>query len=197
VSDARQMTAQLAFLAEADKLKAVLRASPVTGGRRENSAEHSWHVALYALVLADQAPAGVSIDRVIRMLLIHDLVEIDTGDVPIHSGNGDLHASAMQTQAEACAAARLFGLLPADLGAALQALWTEFEAAQTPDAIFAKSIDRVQPVMLNIAAGGGTWDEYHVTKDQLETRVGQKIARGAPGLWAHVRQLAAPFFSQR
>lgn len=192
-----RLAGQLAFLAEADRLKSVLRATTVDGGRRENSGEHSWHLALYALVLADQAPADVSVDRVIRMLLIHDLVEIDTGDVPIHAANGQAHGAADRLAAEARAADRIFGLLPADLAADLRALWDEFEAAETPDAVFAKALDRVQPVMQNIAAGGGTWTEYGVTFEQLETRVGAKVARGAPRLWDHVRALARPFFAAR
>lgn len=193
----RRLAAQLRFLSEADRLKSVLRATTVDGGRRENSGEHSWHLALYALVLADQAPAGVSVDRVIRMLLIHDLVEIDTGDVPIHAANGQAHGAPDRLAAEARAAERIFGLLPADLAAELRALWEEFEAAETVDAVFAKSLDRVQPVMQNIAAGGGTWAEYGVTFEQLETRVGAKVARGAPRLWDHVRALARPFLAPR
>lgn len=193
----RRLAAQLRFLSEADRLKSVLRATTVDGGRRENSGEHSWHLALYALVLADQAPAGVSVDRVIRMLLIHDLVEIDTGDVPIHAANGQAHGAPDRLAAEARAAERIFGLLPADLAADLRALWEEFEAAETADAVFAKSLDRVQPVMQNIAAGGGTWAEYGVTFEQLETRVGAKVARGAPRLWDHVRALARPFLAPR
>lgn len=190
-----RLTAQLAFLTEVDRLKTVLRATPLTdGSRRENSGEHSWHIALFALVLADQAGPGVRIDRVIRMLLIHDIVEIDAGDVPIHVAH--LNAD-QQALAEARAADRLFGMLPEDQGAELRALWQEFEAAETPDAIFAKSIDRVQPLLLNLAAGGGSWAEYDVTLDQLETRVGQKIARGAPRLWPHIRAMVAPWFGGR
>ena len=192
-----RLAGQLAFLAEADRLKSVLRATTVDGGRRENSGEHSWHLALYALVLADHAPPGVSVDRVIRMLLIHDLVEIDTGDMPIHAANGQAHGAADRLAAEARAADRIFGLLPADLGADLRALWDEFEAAETPDAVFAKALDRVRPVMQNIAAGGGTWTEYDVTFEQLENRVGVKVARGAPRLWDHVHALARPFFAPR
>lgn len=191
-----RLTAQLAFLDEADRLKSVLRASPVLGGtRRENSAEHSWHLALWALVLADQAPEGVSIDRVIRMLLLHDLVEIDVGDTPIHAQDGTGHGSAAVQAAEAAAADRLFALLPPDIGRSFRALWDEFEAASTPDAIFAKALDRAQPVAQNLAAGGGTWTDYGVTLDQLDTRVGGKIARGAPGLWAHLRPRARDFLA--
>jgi putative hydrolases of HD superfamily len=179
---------QFAFLDEADRLKTVLRATTLNdASRRENSAEHSWHIALYALTLAEHAPAGVNIDRVIRMLLLHDLVEIDTGDTPIHSANGNAHGSAAVSEAEQQAAARIFGLLPPDQAQAFQALWTEFEATETPDAVFAKSVDRVQPVMANLASGGGTWTEYAVTRDQLESRVGTKVARGAPAIWAGLR----------
>jgi putative hydrolases of HD superfamily len=190
-----RLDAQFAFLNEADRLKSVLRATTlVDGSRPENSGEHSWHLSLYALVLADQAGPGVSIDRVIRMLLIHDLVEIDVGDVPIHSQNGMAHASAATQAAEAKAADRIFGLLPNDLRDDLRALWEEFEAAETPDARFAKSLDRVQPVMANLMSGGGTWVTYNVTYDQLEARVGSKIERGAPGLWDFVKGKAARFF---
>jgi putative hydrolase of HD superfamily len=190
-----RLEAQFAFLNEADRLKHVMRATTlVDGSRPENSGEHSWHLALYALVLADQAAPGVDINRVIRMLLIHDLVEIDVGDVPIHSANGLAHASVETTTAEAKAADRIFGLLPPDLRDSLRTLWDEFEAAETPDARFAKSLDRVQPVMANLMSGGGTWTTYNVTYDQLEARVGSKIAMGAPGLWEWVRSRCRPFF---
>ena len=186
-----RLDAQFAFLMEADRLKQVLRATTLAdGSRRENSGEHSWHLALYALVLADHAAPGVSIDRVVRMLILHDLVEIDAGDTPIH---GD-HDPAAQAEIEARAATRIFGLLPADIGQGLRALWEEFEAAGTPDAIFAKSLDRVQPVLHNIASGGGSWTEYRVTFDQLEARVGHKVARGAPKVWDYVRERARVFF---
>ena len=190
-----RLSQQFAFLNEADRLKSVLRATTlVDGSRPENSGEHSWHLALYALILADQAGPGVSIDRVIRMLLLHDLVEIDVGDVPIHSQNGQAHGSAETQAAEARAADRIFGLLPPDLRDSLRALWEEFEAAQTPDAVFAKSLDRVQPVMANLKSGGGTWVTYNVTFDQLESRVGVKIARGAPRLWDWVKAQCRGFF---
>lgn len=183
-----RLEAQFAFLNEADRLKSVLRATTlVDGSRPENSGEHSWHLALYALVLADHAEPGVDINRVIRMLLIHDLVEIDVGDVPIHSANGLAHGSADTMAAESRAADRIFGLLPKELGADLRALWEEFEAACTPDAVFAKSLDRVQPVMANLMSGGGTWTTYQVTAEQLEARVGSKIARGAPALWDWIK----------
>lgn len=175
---------ELHFIAEADKLKSVIRATPIlTGGRRENSAEHSWHLMLFALVLADQAADGVDIGRVLQMLLLHDIVEIDAGDVPVH-GQVDHAAIAAQEQA---AADRLFGLLPREKAHEFRVIWEEFEAAQTPDAIFAKSLDRVQPVMANLVDNGGSWIEYSVTREQLETRVGIKVKRGAPAVWEALR----------
>ena len=194
-SPEQRLAAQFAFLNEADRLKSVLRATTlVDGSRRENSAEHSWHLALYAMVLANHAAPGVDPVRVLRMLILHDLVEIDVGDVPIHSANGQAHGSEATLAAEATAARRLFGLLPRDLGDEFHSLWKEFESAETPDAVFAKSLDRVQPVMANLMSGGGTWTEYNVTLDQLDARVGTKIARGAPKLWDWVRAQVLPFF---
>jgi len=193
-----RLEAQFAFLNEADRLKSVLRATTlVDGSRPENSGEHSWHLALYALVLADQAGAGVNIDRVIKMLILHDIVEIDVGDVPIHSANGQAHSSTSVQQAESAAAARIFGLLPPDIGEPLHDLWREFEANETPDAVFAKSLDRVQPVMANLQSGGGTWITYDVTEAQLHARVGTKIARGAPALWDWIAAKCAPFFGPK
>ena len=149
------------------------------------------------MVLADQAGTDVDISRVIKMLILHDLVEIDVGDVPIHSAHGQAHSSATTQEAEAKAAARIFGLLPQDIGTEYLALWQEFEAAKTPDAVFAKALDRVQPVMANLMSGGGTWVEYKVTSDQLDDRVGTKIARGAPRLWAWVRAKTRAYFDAR
>jgi len=186
-----RLDAQMAFLTEACRLKSVTRATPLCDGSRpENSGEHSWHIALYALVLAEQAPDGVSIDRVIRMLLIHDLVEIDAGDAPIYGS----HDPAAMARAETAAADRIFGLLPADQAKDLRALWDEFEANQTPDARFAKSLDRFQPPNQNLAAGGGSWTDYNVSYDTLVTRVGDKIAHGAPGLWDWISPRIRVFF---
>lgn len=192
-----RLDAQIAFLMEADRLRTVIRASKLTDGSRcENSGEHSWHIALFAMILADQAGEGVDINRVIRMLLIHDLVEIDTGDTPIHASGGQAHGSAEVLSAEQAAADRIFGLLPADQAKDLRALWEEFEAAQSPDAVFAKSLDRVQPVLLNLANDGGSWRDYKVTRDQLETRVGFKVARGAPALWDWLRHRIDAWFAK-
>ncbi|WP_299030333.1 HD family hydrolase [uncultured Sulfitobacter sp.] len=183
---------QIAFLNEADKLKHILRGTTLCdASRAENSAEHSWHLTLYALVLADQAGAHVDITRVIKMLILHDLVEIDAGDNPIF---GSYDADAME-KAEQIAADRIFGLLPNDLRDDLRATWEEFEAAQSPDAKFAKSLDRFQPPMQNLQSGGGSWTDYNVSEEMVAARVGSKIAIGAPGLWAFAREKIATFFS--
>lgn len=187
-----RLAAQIAFLSEADKLKSVMRASRLHDNSRfENSAEHSWHVMLFALVLADQADAAVSVDRVIRMLLLHDLVEIDAGDNPIH---GTVDHAAMEA-AEQAAADRLFGLLPPDQAAEYRALWEEFEAAVTPDAVFAKSIDRVQTPIANLKNGGGSWLDYNVSFDQLDRRVGVPVRRGAPKVWDWLEPKLRAFFA--
>ncbi|APX11538.1 HD domain-containing protein [Tateyamaria omphalii] len=183
---------QIAFLNEADKLKSVLRATTLAdASRAENSAEHSWHLTLYALVLADQAGPDVDIDRVIKMLILHDLVEIDAGDTPIFE---NVDAAEVAAKEEA-AADRIFGLLPADIASALRPIWEEFEAALTPTAQFAKALDRFQPPMQNLASGGGSWRAYNVTQDTIAARVGTKIERGAPGLWAYARKRIAAFFA--
>lgn len=182
---------QMAFLIEADRLKSVMRATKLAdASRHENSAEHSWHLTLYALTLADQAPAEVSIDRVIRMLILHDIVEIDAGDTPIFGAQ-----PGTQDADEQAAADRLFGLLPDGQAKSFRALWDEFEAAETPDAIFAKSLDRFQPPTLNLANGGGSWTDYAVTEDRVRARVGTQIARGAPALWAWLSPRIAAFFT--
>ncbi|MCW9042807.1 MAG: HD domain-containing protein [Pseudopelagicola sp.] len=186
-----RLDAQLAFLDEADRLKSVLRASTLLDrSRRENSAEHSWHIALYALILAEHANRPVAIDRVIRMLLLHDLVEIDAGDTPIHGA----HDAAAKEAEEIAAANRLFAILPQDQGAELRALWDEFEAGESDDAIFARAVDRAQPCHGNLVTGGGSWLEYDVTEAQLETRVGRKVKRGAPALWAHIQRRVHAWF---
>lgn len=189
-----RINAQLAFLTEADKLKSTLRATTLCdGSRQENSGEHSWHIALYAMVMAEHASQPVNTARVIQMLLIHDLVEIDAGDTPIHG----THDTAEMAAIEQAAADRIFGLLPDDQAKEFRRLWDEFEAAETDDAIFAKSIDRVQPVIANLATDGGTWPAYQVTPEQLETRVGSKVKRGAPAIWDALKSRIDAWFANR
>jgi len=185
------MDKQLSFLIEIDKLKSVLRKSPlIDQSRRENSAEHSWHLALYAMVLSGEAAPEVNIDRVIRMLLIHDIVEIDAGDHPIHESPD----TEDQQRLEQEAAKRIFGLLPLGLGKELLDLWLEFEAGESHDAVFAKSLDRFQPLIHNVETGGGTWIEADVTKNQVKQRYGGPIAKGSARLWSKAEKLVDDHF---
>jgi putative hydrolase of HD superfamily len=184
---------RLGFLLEADRLKTVLRQSRISdGSRRENSAEHSWHLALMALVLAGHAPPGTDLARVMAMLLIHDLVEIDAGDLFLYS---DPAALARQEEAERAAADRIFPLLPPGQAAALRALWDEFEERRTPEARFARALDRLQPMLLNTVTGGGTWVAHGVTADQVMARVAL-IEDGSAALGAYARRLVADAVSQ-
>lgn len=174
------LASRLRFVMEADALKTVLRGTTLCdGSRRENSAEHSWHIMLWALTLHEHSFEAAKIDRVIAMLLLHDIVEIDAGDNPVH---GDFDATAVEAQEQA-AADRLFGLLPPAQRDAFRAIWEDFEALKSVESIFAKSIDRAQPLVCNLQSGGGSWHDYNVTRDQLQTRVGVKVKRGAPALW--------------
>ncbi|WP_298848196.1 HD domain-containing protein [uncultured Ruegeria sp.] len=184
-------TTRLAFLTEADQLKSVLRASRLMAGDRfENSAEHSWHIMLYAWVLTEYAHTDVSLDRILQMLLLHDIVEIDAGDHPIH-GQVDHDAQAAKEQA---AAERLFGLLPDTQRKSFTSLWQEFETAESADAQFAKAVDRFQTPIANLETGGGSWTDYNVSYAQLEARVRPAIDTGAPELWNWLQpQLAAHF----
>ncbi len=183
---------RLAFLREIDGLKSVLRQSPLLdGSRKENSAEHSWHLALYALLLHDLASRPVDPARVIRMLLIHDIVEVDAGDTPLHAGVPPRE----QAEREARAAERLFGILPRPEGDALVALWRAFEEAETADAAFAKALDRAQPLIANVSTGGGTWNAHGLTLDQVLARYGPTIAKGSPRLWEACESLVRGHFS--
>ena len=186
-----RLDSQFAFLMEIDKLKNITRATTLAdASRSENSAEHSWHICLFALTLAEYADKPVRMDRVIKMLLLHDIVEIDAGDHPIH-----LAFDAAKVEAEEAAAAdRLFGLLPKEQGQEYRAVWDEFEAAQSNDAVFAKAIDRLAPVLQNLHSGGASWLEYRPTLAQIESRVGVKVTRGAPRLWSHIKQQVTDFF---
>jgi len=149
-----RLAAQLRFLAEADKLKTILRASPLAAAdRRENDAEHSWHLALMVVLLAEYAEEPIDVGHTIRLVVVHDLVEIYAGDSPVFVPG----AADDQQEREIAAAERLFGLLPPDQAAAMRALWDEFEAGVTPEARFGKAMDRLEPMLLNWLNGGGTW----------------------------------------
>ena len=165
--------------------KGVLRRNLITAEeRRENDAEHAWHVAMFALVLADYAPPGTDIARVITMLLVHDIVEIDAGDAFVY----DEEARALQPERERSAADRLYGLLPPSQGRSLRALWEEFEARQTPEARFAAALDRLQPLLLNFHTQGKAWRAHGVTSAQV-LQVNAHIAQGSQTLWTFAQEL--------
>jgi putative hydrolase of HD superfamily len=172
---------QFRFLLEADRLKSVLRLNQIAdGSRRENTAEHSWHLALFAMVLSEHAVEPVDIWRVVQMLILHDLVEIEAGDTPLYLTLTDTG----QAEREQAAADILFGILPPDQGQAFRALWEEFEAAETADARFAKACDRLQPILLNHVVGGGTWSVHPDFNIDMETQLTRRIEHGSPTLWA-------------
>jgi putative hydrolase of HD superfamily len=176
---------QLAFIQELDRLKGVLRQTRVlAGARQENSAEHSWHLALCAMVLSEYAPVGTDLLRVVRMVLVHDVVEIDAGDAFAY----DAAVNVGKEARERLAAERLFGLLPSDLADDLRALWMEFEEGATPDARFAVALDRLQPLLLNFNGRGGSWRHHAVSHDRVMIRMAP-IREGAPTLWPLVERL--------
>lgn len=183
----KRIDQQIAFLKEMDRLKSIQRKSFVSGARRpETTAEHSWHVALMGLVLAEHAlPPGVNAQRVMNMLLVHDIVEIDAGDTLLYA-SAEAHAA--QRERELTAAQRLFSLLPSPDGEQLRALWAEFEARESADAKFAAAIDRLQPLLLNFMSEGTTWQRHGITAQQVLEK-NQVIREGSAVLWEVAREL--------
>lgn len=180
-----RLTQQIQFIIEIDQLKQVLRQTLLNdGSRRENSAEHSWHLAMMVIVLAEYAPQGVTLLSAIKMVLVHDLVEIDAGDTFCY----DVQGNESKAQREAQAALRLFGLLPAEQASELRSLWEEFEAQETPTAKFAAALDRIQPLLHNQQNRGGTWLIHGITRDQVMKRMAP-VETGAPELWLFVQQV--------
>jgi len=176
---ADRLRRQIAFVLEADKLKGVLRQSYLTNGERhENSGEHSWHTALLAMILAEYSNRSIDVCKVIRMMLIHDLVEIDAGDTFIY----DTAGNASKAVRERAAAERVFGLLPDDQRDAVRQLWEEFELRQTSEAKFAQAMDRLMPILHNYFTEGRSWREHNVTQEQALAK-NRKIADGAGELW--------------
>lgn len=173
----------VAFVLELDKLKSVLRkVKPIGLARYENSAEHTWQAAMLAFSLAPYAAPDVAIGRVLQMLLVHDIGEIDTGDTLFFVEGGWEERKA----AELCAVERIFGLL-GTAGDNFLELWKEFEAGETADARFARTADRAVPVLLNLSNGGGSWRENAVSYETVTSRVGPQIERGCPALWTYVQ----------
>ena len=176
---------QMEFIIEVDKLKDIIRQTNLTNGeRKENDAEHSWHLALMAVFLSEYAKEPVDVLQVIKMVLIHDLVEIDAGDTYLYdeAGNGT-KAARVQKAAE-----RIFNILPGDQAEELFQLWQEFEDRKTPESKFANTLDRIQPVLLNDATEGRAWREHDVCIDQIMSK-NEYTSQGSDVLWAYIQEV--------
>jgi putative hydrolase of HD superfamily len=188
MDDPTRLQRQLEFLLEIDRLKQVERQTSIVGGhRRENTAEHSWHLAMYALVLREWSNADVDMSRVLALCLVHDIVEIDAGDTFAY----DIAAHVDKEEREQRAADRLFGILPEDQRVHLHDLWEEYEAQETPESRFANAVDRLQPAMLNHHADTESpWKRHGVTRPQAMRRL-SPIGDGSHVLWEHTREIIA------
>jgi putative hydrolase of HD superfamily len=176
---------QVAFIHEIDKVKYIQRKSRLfNSDRNENDAEHSWHLAMMAIVLAGHANEPIDTLKVVKMLLIHDVVEIDAGDIFLY----DTVLNHTNTEAERKAAARIFGLLPPEQAKELITIWEEFEAGETPEAKFARSMDRLEPVLQNVSNNGGAWREHGVKYDQVVQK-NSTIKQGSQTLWDFAKTL--------
>lgn len=177
--DQERFEKQIAFSMECDKMKSIYRNTLLADqSRRETDAEHSWHIALMATLLKEYAPQGISCDHTVQLCLIHDLVEIYAGDTFAYDTEGYKDKS----EREIAAADKLFAILPPDQCKSYRALWDEFEACETPDAVFANCCDRFQPILNNMATEGHTWQLHHVYRKQVETRL-KPIKEQMPQLW--------------
>jgi putative hydrolases of HD superfamily len=191
LSPADRFAQQLRFIVALDRLKNVLRVTTLTdGSRAENSAEHSWHTAMTALILHEHAPLDVDPLHVIKLLLVHDIVEIDAGDTSCY----DEHGYSDKEQRERAAAIRLFGLLPDDQASQLLALWEEFEAMHTPAALFANAVDRLQPFILARHRDDGDWRFRAPTREQLLLRMAP-VRTATPELWPYIEAVVNEAFT--
>lgn len=176
---------QIAFIVEIDKVKNIFRQTYLADkNRKENDAEHSWHIALMAILLQEYAEEPVDVLRVMTMVLIHDLVEIDAGDTYAYDEEG----AATKRERELRAADRIFGILPEDQGKYFRELWDEFEAYETADAKYAHLLDNFQPLLLNDASGGLSWVEHEVKKAQIYKR-NDKIEETSKVIWEYMKSV--------
>lgn len=183
---------QINFVMEIDKLKHIYRQNLVAdGSRRENDVEHSWHLAVMALLLQEYTVEPVDITKVMKMVLLHDLVEIDAGDTFCY----DSQAGLDKREREEAAADRLYGLLPPDQEEELRALWEEFEARETPEAKFAACLDRLQPLLINYHTNGGTWRIHDVSSTQVRKRM-EPVGESSPTLAAYMEALVEDAIAQ-
>lgn len=176
---------QLRFIVEIDKVKNIIRQTYLAdGNRKENDAEHSWHIALMAFVLQEYAPEGIDILKVVNMVLLHDLVEIDAGDTYAY----DTEGAKTKREREVKAADRIYGLLPKDQEKAFRALWDEFEEYETADAKYAHLLDNLQPILLNDASAGKSWLEHEVKSSMILKR-NAKIPETSPEIFACIESI--------
>lgn len=183
--DLKRLGMQMEFLVEIDRLKNIVRQNLlVDGSRQEDSAEHSWHVAMLAMVLAEHSRTPVNLFRVLKMILVHDIVEIDAGDTYCY----DEEANRGKAEREKRAANRIFRLLPEDQASEFRSLWEEFESRETADAIFAASLDRIQPLLNNFRARGVMWLKHGIRKEQVYRR-NRPINDGSPVLWDYAERM--------
>jgi putative hydrolase of HD superfamily len=182
-----EVAAALSFFMELDRLKSVERRNHLAdGSRRENTAEHSWHLGMAVLVLAPYATEDIDVGRAVAMALAHDIVEIDAGDTFAYDQGDQLASKEAREQA---AADRLFGILPAETGRHLRELWEEYERGDTADARFVMAVDRMAPMLLNLAEGGSTWREHGITPQRVVERNGPHIEPALPEVWVHAKAL--------
>jgi putative hydrolase of HD superfamily len=179
-----RLESQIHFIIEIDKLKNILRRTKLMdGSRNENDAEHSWHLAIMAVLLSEYAKENIDILKVIKMVVIHDIVEIDAGDTFVYE-----RPQGLASEKELQAAKRIFNLLPDDQAIEIMELWKEFEARQTSESRFAAALDRLQPILCNCQNKGGAWQEHGITYDQVIER-NKHIADGAPELWKYAEKI--------
>lgn len=185
IIDNQRLHKQLQFILEIDKLKEIFRQSYLLDSqRRENSSEHSWHVAVLAMLLTEYSNEQLDLCRVLCMLLVHDLVEIDAGDTYCYDEQNALDKSEREKEA----AERLFGFLPEDQGHLVSDLWEEFEAGATPEARFAHAVDRFMPLLHNFFTQGKSWQEHGITQDQVKARMA-KVHQGSTALGQYAQKI--------
>jgi putative hydrolase of HD superfamily len=183
--DSERFRQQLQFILEIDKEKNIFRQTHLSnGGRRENDAEHAWHMAVMTYLLAEYSNEPIDVGKTMMMTLIHDIVEIDAGDTYAY----DERAKETQEEREAAAADRIFSLLPPDQGKVLRALFDEFEAYETPEALFAHVMDNFQPMLLNDSNHGGDWKEHGIRRSQPEKR-NEKTPLGSAEIWEYMKEI--------
>lgn len=182
---AENLLKQISFIKEIDKVKYIQRKTKLfNSDRNENDAEHSWHLAMMALILAEHSNVPVDVLKVVKMVLIHDIVEIDAGDTFIY----DTQKNHSNTDEERLAANRIFGLLPKEQAEEMIAVWEEFEAGETPEAKFARAMDRLEPLLQNTSNNGGTWKEFGVSFEKVHLKK-SIIKEGSATIWDFADQL--------